>query len=228
MKIKQLSLLFALFCFGSAFAQDEGQTETSGRYANLEKDKSGFKETWVAPDADFTKFDKLYIWEAAFQYRDVGPARRTRSTMMNSRHREFGMSEGDREKFEEVISDAFVKEIQRARNFQLVEEVGPGTLIMRGAVLDIISLVPPELTGRSEVFLASIGEATLVMELIDSGTGNVLAVVAERRAMQRPGGTVDLSSMPTNNATIIADVKRWARRAANTLRTELDKAIAGK
>ena len=37
------------------------------------------------------------------------------------------------------------------------------TLILRGGLLDIISRVPPEFVGRSEVYLASIGEATFVV-----------------------------------------------------------------
>jgi FixJ family two-component response regulator len=86
--------------------------------------------------------------------------------------------------------------------------------------------VPPEYVGRSEIYIAVIGEATLVLELIDAGTGEVAAVVAERRAMGR--GRVDSFSMPTNNATIIAEVRRWSTRAASKLRTELEKAIAGK
>lgn len=231
MKLTNILLVCALSLPGIASAQDEAQTEqqnVSDRYDHLERDKSGFRETWVAPDADFTQYDKLYLWEAEFQYRDVGPARRSRSTMMNTRQREFGISEADREVFEEVVAEAFVKEIQKARNFRLVDELGPNTLIMRGAILDIISRVPPEAIGRTEIYLASIGEATLVMELIDARTGDVLALVAERRAIQAPGGQIDFTTMPTNNVSIIADVKRWSRRAAATLRRELDNAIAEK
>jgi hypothetical protein len=127
------------------------------------------------------------------------------------------------------VREAFLKEIQQGKNFELVDVDGVDqhTLIMRGAVLDIISHVPPDTIGRSEIYLSSIGEATLVMELVDAATGNVVALVAERRHLQR-SSTRDLGVMPTNTATIVADLRGWARRAAKTLRTELDKAIAGK
>ena len=149
--------------------------------------------------------------------------------MMNTRQREFGISDKDRQKFEEVVSEAFVKEIQKAKNFKLVDEVGPNSLIMRGAVLDIVSLVPPEHIGPSEIYLANIGEATLVVELIDSSDGEIVAVVAERRQLQSGGtGRIDQFSLPTNNVTIISEVRRWAKRAASRLSKELDKAIAGK
>ena len=229
MKFAKMVLLSTLIFFGTSFAQEEeqGQADASDRYGTLEKDKSGFRETWVAPDADFSRFDKLHIWKAEFQYRDVGPARRSRSTMMSTRKTEFGISEDDRKEFERIIREAFLDEVQKARNFILVDDFDANTIIMRGAVLDIISRVPPETVGRSEIYLSSIGEATLVMELIDAGTGEVLAVVAERRHLQRSGSR-EISTMPTNRATIISDIRGWSRRAAKILRTELDNAMAGK
>ena len=228
MKSLFLALIMATLGLGITYAQDEAQPATSDHYAELEKVKAAFKETWVHPDADFTQYNKLYLWEAQFEYRDVGSARKTRSTMMSTRNREFGISDVDRQKFEEVVAEGFVKGIQKGKRFELVNEVGPDTIIMRGAALDIISRVPPELVGPSEIYLASIGEATLVVELIDAETGDVLAVVAERRAMGSPGGQIDMMSMPTNSVTVIADVRRWAQRAGSKLGSELDKAIAGK
>jgi len=64
------------------------------------------------------------------------------------------------------------------------------------------------------------------MELLDAGTGDVVALVAERRHLQRSNSQT-LGTMPTSNVTIVADLKGWAGRAAKILRTELDKAIAG-
>ena len=225
MKTLVTTLCLTLMSWGFAYAQEESESAGSPRHAELEKVKAAFRETWVHPDADFTQYDKLYLWEAQFEYRDVGPARRTRSTMMSTRNREFGISDADREKFEQVVSESFVKEIQRGKKFELVDEVGPGTIIVRGAALDIISKVPPEMVGRSDIYLSSIGEATLVLELLDAQTGDVLAVVAERRALQSRGGQIEFS-VPTNSATVLAEVRRWARSGASKLRSELDKAIA--
>ena len=65
------------------------------------------------------------------------------------------------------------------------------------------------------------------MELLDSDTGVVLALVAERRAIQPPGGQISSFSIPTNRATVIADVRRFSTQAAAKLRKALDEAIAG-
>lgn len=219
--------LLALLLTGPALAQDDVEQAVEERWGHLEKGKSGFRETWVNPETDWTNFEKLYLWEAEFQYRDVGPARRMRSSMLNTRQREFGISEEDRKEFERILSDAFVEEIQKAKNFEVVDEIGPNTLIMRGAILDVISKVPPEGVGMVDVYLASMGEATLVLELIDASDGVVAAVVAERRAFSTGSGTINDMTMRTTTATVISEIRRWARRAASKLRTELERAIAG-
>ena len=107
-----------------------------------------------------------------------------------------------------------------------MDEIGPGTLILRGGLIDIISRVPPEFVGRSEVYLASIGEATFVLEMIDAETGAVVALVAERRAIDTLNSRMGASSMPTNSATVMGDIKRWSGSLGRRLRVALDKAIA--
>ncbi len=225
--LKGLILILGVFLLGAAAAQDEMPEGTDESYSHLEKGKSGFRETWVNPTTDWARFDSIYLWEAEFQYRDVGPARRGRGTMMNTRQREFGISEGDRQKFEEVVSEVFVGELQKAKGFKIVDEIGPNTLIMRGALLDIISRVPPEMIGRGEIYLASIGEATMMLELIDSQDGDVVAVVSERRSIKSGTGRIDEFSRPANRVTVMSDVRRWAKRAASKLRSELESALAG-
>ena len=141
MKFTLATLLVALAGCGLANAQDQTEATGSSRHDDMEKVKGAFKETWVHPDADFTQFSKVYLWEGQFQYRDVGPARRTRSTMMSTRNREFGVSDADRQKFEQAVSEAFDKEIQKGKKFRIVDELGPNTMILCGAALDIVSNV---------------------------------------------------------------------------------------
>ena len=231
--MKTLKLLLVLLLVTQTAAaqsqQSDAQPSASSSHEQLEKGKSSFRETWVHPDADFTQYTKLYVWEGQFEYRDVGPARRSRSTMVRTHKREFGISDDDRAKFEQVVSDAFMKQIEKGKQFQLVEEIGPNTLILRGGLLDIVSNVPPQMTGPSDIYLSSVGEATLVMELLDAETGEVVALVAERRRIQpMGGGGISEFSTPTNSVTVLADVRRFATNAATRLRKELDKAIASR
>jgi hypothetical protein len=208
--------------------QQEEESAGSDRYAELVKEKGEFRETWVLPGVNAGKFNKVYFWEGQFEYRDVGPARKTRSSVLSSHKREFGISEEDRRRFEEIVGEAFRKEILKAKEFTVIEsidEVDTATLIARGALLDIISRVPPETVGRSDVYLSSVGEATFVMELMDAGTGAVVALVAERRAIETLNSRMGMASVPANSASVMGDIKRWSGSLARRLRTALDKAI---
>lgn len=226
-RLLKLSVFITLAAFFfTAFAQENPLAENESG-PDLEKVKRAkFRETYVNMDADFSHYDKLYIGDALFDYRDVGPAERTRSyASMSSGRTVFGISDADRETFEQIVDEAFMKQIVKGENFKLTDKVDDKTIIMRGAVVDIVSRVPPEFVGRSEVYLASVGEATLVMEFLDGKTGEVLARVAERGVMGR--GRIDDFSMPANSVTVRADISRWASSAARRLRSELDYAIAG-
>jgi hypothetical protein len=225
MKLKHIVLFAVCLSIGNVFAQEADQQAVEEAWGHLEKGKSGFQETWVNPNYNATKYQNLYLWEAAFQYRDVGPAQRSRMTMMNTRQQEFGISEDGRKEFEAVVSEIFVAELNKARKFTVVDQIGSNTLIMRAAVIDIVSNVPPDLIGRGDVYLSNIGEATLVLELIDAEDGETVAVVSERQRIQAGTGRIDSFSVPANRATVMSEVKRWARRAASKLRKELEKAI---
>jgi hypothetical protein len=198
----------------------------SERYEELEQGRSAYKETWVLPGTDLKGYSKVYVWDAQFEYRDVGDPNKYRNTMSRSGRTQFGITEEGRADFEKTVSEAFMKELSKGKRFEIVEEIGPDTLILRGGLLDVISNVPPESVGRTDTYLANIGEATLVIELLDAESGTVLAVVSERRKITPPGGgQINQFSQRANKVTITADVRRWASSAAAKLRKELDKAM---
>jgi hypothetical protein len=107
--------------------------------------------------------------------------------------------------------------MSNSERFELVETTGPDTLLVRGVLLDVVSRVPPDRIGRSQVFLSSVGEATLVLELRDSVTFSIIARAVDRRAAARPG-----SSMQSNTVTNWAEVRRLANRWAQQLRAGLE------
>jgi pantothenate kinase-related protein Tda10 len=73
--------------------------------------------------------------------------------------------------------------------------------------------------------MATFGEATFIVELLDAETGDVLAVASERRKIEQPGGRIDQFTMRTTSATVYAQVRRWASQAASKLRSEIDKGM---
>ena len=223
--MKKLALIIccALAVINLTYANSHEESTPDG----LIEAKSKFKETWVVPGTDFTQYNKIKPGESHFEFRDVGSAEKTSSSLRNSRKTDYGILDVDKLKFEEEVSMAFRKELERSKKFALTDISGPGTLILHGAVVDIVSNVPPPTVGRSDIYLATIGSGTWVLELEDAATGKIIVKVSERRKIQQNLGGIDETTMPANTVTIWAEIRRWSQRAARKLRTELEKAQKG-
>ena len=225
--MKNVTILFvaALLITGVAFAQEAPPIEKVTGDDELVKQKGPWEGTWVHPGADISKYTKLYMWESVFQFREGGATSSgtTMQMMRGDQSGPYAVTEESKEKFKEVVSEAFVKELSHSKMFEVVDTIGPGTLAVRGAVMDIVSFVPPRLSGGG-VHLASVGQATMVFELIDAETGVIMARVAERRNIQPDSRMNQVNAAPTNSSTVWNDVKRWAGDEAKSLRKGLEKA----
>lgn len=177
---------------------------------------SAFKRAWAAPDVDVTKYTKMMPGGAEFEYRAVRGSSSTTRTATNQS--EFPISDKDRQKFEDVVSEIFNEELAKSARFTMTDQPGPDVLIIRGAMLDIVNRVPPERAGRHDVYLSRVGEITLVLEVADSLSGETLARAAERRAAERPGN----QAVRASPVTSWQEVRRLARRWATKLRDGLD------
>jgi len=103
--------------------------------------------------------------------------------------------------------------------FQLVEEPGPNTLRVSAAIVNLYVTAPDTMSaGRSRTYTASSGQMTLVAELRDSETGELLARAVDTRR-GRSTGTLSI----TNNVTNTADARRAIGVWATALRQGLEE-----
>ena len=177
-------------------------------------DRSVMDEAWAKPTLDLTVYSKLMLASGGFAYREVdeGQSRRRSAT-------EFPISPESRQQLEETVREIWTEEFQDLENWEIVSEPGPDVLILSGAMIDVVSAVPPQdrFVGRSDIYLSSVGEATLVLELRDSVSNEILARSADRRAAD--------SAFPidANPVTAWAEVRRLARTWARVLVNRLDQ-----
>ena len=218
-----ITIAFALVAVANA-QQQPTVTEITGEDELVKKKSGTWPEAWVHPDADISKYDKLYAWEPVFQFRDVEPTNATSIALSRGNEEAYTIRPEDQETFKKVVTGAVVEELGRSKTFELVDTISPGTLIVRGLVLDIISRVPPNATRRGNMHLTAVGEATFIFELIDAETGVIQARVGDRRLIQPPDRMFEVSTLPTNASTVWMDVERWALDQARELRKALDKA----
>ncbi len=130
---------------------------------------------------------------------------------------------GDREiaDLQRYFHEELEKELQEKGGYQIVNEPGEDVLFIRTWLMDLLVKAPPEPTSaRRRVYVASAGEVTLVVELRDSTTGELLARAADRRAISAPGQGLQRSV----SVTYVREVRRAFAHWARLLRARLDSA----
>lgn len=171
---------------------------------------------WARPDVDISKYSKIMLQGAGIEYRPGGEAGRTWSA--RSSGGPYEVTKRQKEEFRKIVAEKFLEELGKSEYFTLVNEPGPDVLLIRGAILDVVSYVPPEpVGGRTDIYLSRVGEATLVLEIRDSITEAILARAVDRRAADNMSGFAE-SNRVTNTAEVRRLVGSWAR----LLRERLD------
>lgn len=174
------------------------------------QENTAFNRVWAAPDIDLSSYTALLPRKAQIQFR----ATRGRGSAQNG----YPVSEQQREALVELIGEIFRDEINKNQRFAVTDTPGPETLLLEVSLIDIVSMVPPDVRGRGNIYLTRIGEVTLVLELRDSQNGEVLVRAAERGAAEPPG----MGTRRSSSVTSRSEVQRLARRWGNKIRTGLD------
>ncbi len=180
-------------------------------------DNTKFRYVWAKPGVDLSSYNKIMAVEAGFHYRNVRDPGGT--SVARQRTQDFPIAEKNRAKFESIVKEVFQDEMGKLEHWKFTDQPGPDTIILFGSLYDIVSHVPPEYKGRGTTYISRVGEATLVLQIEDSLSREVLARVAERRAAN-PVGNLALARSGT--VTSIAEVRRLARHWARKLRTALE------
>ena len=174
-------------------------------------------EAWARPGLDLSGYSKIKLQSAGIEYRPGGEKRR--SWKARTGGETYEVTEKQKERLRTILAEAFRDELSKSDRFTLVNESGPDVLLIRGALLDVVSYVPPEPIGRVDIYLRSVGEATLVLEIRDSITDAILVRVVDRKAAEDIGGRLQESNRVTNTAEVRHLAKRWA----SALRKRLDE-----
>lgn len=203
-------------CAAAPSLDIEGEPTFDGLYPVSNAIADG---VWVRPDIDLSGYTKLMPQSAGVRYR---PVKEVRSTTAMSRNDAFPISESNRARIQEIFRDAFDLELARVDGFEIADAPGPDVLLVRGALIDVVSSVPPQPIGRGDIYISSVGEATLLIELLDAQSGAVLVRAIDRRAAQ-PIGDQMIWSSPASN---IGEVRRLASAWARWVRSGIESLAA--
>jgi hypothetical protein len=122
-----------------------------------------------------------------------------------------------------LVRDEFVKALQAKNGYQVVDTAGPQVLRLKVSIINLYVNAPDVATaGRTRSYVASAGEMTLVLEIYDSETGQVLSRVVDRQESTIRGGQLSWSNRVMNQSEAELIASGWAGK----LRKALDKAHA--
>lgn len=180
----------------------------------------GLDKTWARQDADLSKYTKIMLEKAEIQYRPTKAAALQYDKPLSQV--EYPVSEEGKAFLEQLLVDTFKQELGKSEMFSLVQAAGPDVLKVRISLLDVVSMVPPERSEKSPIFLDSIGEATLVLELYDSQSNAILARATDRGAAESPAWKMTSSTAQTD-----PEVQELVATWASILRSELEAVKQG-
>jgi hypothetical protein len=208
-----LFVVFATMLAGCASTRTAGPQEWDGL---VRKQGTRLNAVFVKPDAELPAYRNVLLDPVQVSFaRNWEPNRggRGAGTRLNAAD-----LRGIQESLAETFREVFRAELARG-GYQLVDEPGPDTLRLTAAIIDLYITAPDTMSaGRSRTYTANSGRMTLVAELRDSVTGEILARAVDTRS----GRTTGLMTV-TNSVTNTADARRAIGVWATALRNGLDE-----
>lgn len=161
-----------------------------------------FDAGFVRPGVNFSRYSAVMITESELAFRTPDRSKN-----------EFPLSDEQKLRFRELLDQQFATELGRLQNLSVTDTPGPDVLDLHVRVQDILAKVPPRAAGQTgwgSLFLEALGEATLVIELRDSESDEILARVYDRRALEGSAVAQDGAAPVTRWAEAEAVGAHWA------------------
>jgi hypothetical protein len=182
----------------------DGLEEISSRF---------FSAAFIRPGVDFTDYQELLLGESELAFRTPDRAKQ-----------QFPLTAAQKNRFRELLDARFNDEFATSKTLQITSSAGPKVLKLDVRVQDIIATVPPRsIGGVGGIALQALAEATLIIELSDSESEEILARVFDRRAIQGTAIAQRQGPPITQWDQVEAVCNRWAA----TVRARLDVVVSG-
>lgn len=187
--------------------------------------ESRFGTVYRRPDADLTGYEAYGLERCEVAFRKNWQRDQNSSSMdLGSR-----VTQQDVDRIRDKLGDEcdryFRDALEQAPPYQLVESFNDGeqVLILRPGIINLDIAAPDtRSSGRQRSYTTEAGQMTLVLEVLDGTTGEILVRVVDR---QRAGDRSYLQW--TNSVTNQAEARRVLGRWASQLREGLDEATGG-
>lgn len=176
---------------------------------------SRVKRVWVKPGVDFSQYTEIGLLDCSVSFR--------RNWRMNHPR----VRTRDMERIKRTLADEFRQvftEALESGGHPVITDADDHVLLIRPAIIDLDVAAPDTNSGgRSNSFTTSPGAMTLVIELYDSVSNEILARAIDRRRTWNVGNVLRWTTRGTNRDAARRILRIWA----NLLVSRLDE-IHGK
>jgi len=174
---------------------------------------------YVKPDLSLGPYTKLMLDQATVAYqKDPGTRRQSPGGVGGEQN--FALSPEQMSNLKTMFQEAVFIALTKDDGYVMVDAPGPDVLRISAHLVDLVIKVPTEPTGGTRrQRTRSYGEVTVIFELRDSESEEILARVAERRD---PTRNTDESLALVSPALVRTDMERLFNYWADQLREGLD------
>ena len=165
---------------GIYYVSGEGAVTPDGLHQVLWKP---FKTSFVRPGARFQDYQQVIIDPASIHYgKKPSPGR----IAYNSIEPIYKLSPEALASIKQAYAESLEIELVRSGRFRQVDSPAPGTLRIRGYILDLVVTAPPmrDQPADASSIVSDSGQMTLALDVIDAETGQALLRVADRKQIQ--------------------------------------------
>jgi Protein of unknown function (DUF3313) len=208
--------LMALCFTAAALAQQPKNLEEALSYDGLQKISiKGIDMAYAMPGATLAGYTKVMIEPISVRFH-----KNWKPTAPGSIR---GVSASEQQRIRDGVAktvyDTFVEELKKG-GYSLATTPGEDVLRVQAAIANLYITAPDVMTpGRTRVYTVSAGEMTLIAELSDADSREVIARLVDRY-QARNTGSFQISSSVSNAAEARTAASGWAK----ILVSELDKA----
>ncbi len=166
-----------------------------------------FEAAFLRPGVRFADYRKLMVEELELAFRTP-----------DREQNQFALGDDQKTRFRAAMATAFGDELGKLEAAEIVTGPGPDVLALHVRVQDIVARAPGRRVGggRAGFALETVGEMTLVLELRDSQSDEVLVRAFDRRVFEG-AAMVSGESVVSTWQGVDRIVARWASRTREGL-----------
>ena len=226
MKNSLVALGAAGILAGGASAQAQGPTLETGPDAEVTVDglyrvvnPEPLQIAYLKPDMNLDGYTAFMLDPVAVAYQ-MDPGGRTGTGAAAAGGANFALTPTQMEELKGFFREAVVEALSGDGAYRIVETPGPDVLRITAQLIDLIVRTPTQPGSSTLGTTRSYGEVTLVLELRDSQSGEILGMAADRQDPTRTSGREFVEIQPSRIRT---DTRRLFEYWADILRESLDE-----